>query len=255
MSRGFVIDDSYDGLLQDLDRVGPSPARVERGGPGSGHFGHEGRPGQRGGSAPGGDTSISEYRQPREPEEPPTGGRRWNPTISITKTGEVRKFVASKMSEALGRPITVRTGKVEEMYDYVRGQSPHGVVFTDDRGNGLLLQAADGGAYGFDPYKIAIGGVWTFKVGEPTYKRDEQGKPIFQEGVPGSGSGLGTAMFNALKEYVDAAGKELEVYSIANQRFFSQERFPWMVGERGDLSREYVSPILKAEREARSAAG
>jgi hypothetical protein len=167
----------------------------------------------------------------------------------------VRKFVASRMSEALGRPISVRTGKVEEMYDDVRGRAPTGVVFTDDEGHGILLQAADGGAYGWPPYKLAVGGVWAFTVGEPYYKRDEAGHPIGTEEVPGSGHGMGTAMFNALKEYVDAAGKELEVHSIANQRFFSQERFPWMAATHTTLAREYVSPTLKAEREARSTAG
>lgn len=243
--QGFVIDDTYAGFLARLGDNG----EVRRGGPGSGHFGHEGRPGQRGGSLPSdGETSISEYRQPREPEEPPTGGRRWNPTISITKTGEVRKFVASKMSEALGRPISVRTGKVEEMYDSVRGKAPSGIVFTDDQGHGILLVGADGGAYGWDPYKLAIGGVFAFDVGKPYYDAPMEA----QRG----GSGLGTALFNALKDYVDVAGKEMEVHSIANQGFFSQERFPWMKAPPDTtMERHYVSPILQAEREARSAEG
>jgi hypothetical protein len=51
-SQGFVIDDSYEGLFMGLRGAHGDSAKVERGGPGSGHFDHAGRPGEQGGSLP-----------------------------------------------------------------------------------------------------------------------------------------------------------------------------------------------------------
>lgn len=58
-TRGIFSDDAYRLLgFQDTQSFMPYGG-VERGGPGSGHFGHEGRPGERGGSLPSGQAPVA----------------------------------------------------------------------------------------------------------------------------------------------------------------------------------------------------
>jgi hypothetical protein len=179
---------------------------VERGGPGSGHFGHEGRPGEVGGS------------QPVAAGERQRGGQFDATKANINRQSE-REYVRSRMAEHLKRSVEVGHGKVDEFYDRVRGSAPEGLWFRDAEGHTLMVVAADAGHYGWGLATVALGGIFAAETGERAYDQ-----PF--DAPAGKGSGMGTAFMLALKDYVDAGDKKLIVHSVANPAFFN--RFPWL---------------------------
>ena len=191
---------------------------VQRGGEGSGHFGHKGRPGQVGGSLPSGE--VTEEAVPMQVAELPL-------SANINRPGSAREFIRRRMQERLGKDVTSGHGEIMELYDSVRQKAPSMLWFREPGGAVLAVGVADAGSYGWPPTKIALGGLFA--------------KP--------EGTGLGTAFMEALRDYADAAHKEIEVWAVANQRFFN--RFGWLTPDKGNYpsSYYYMSPGRLADRE------
>jgi hypothetical protein len=191
---------------------------VARGGPGSGFKGHAGRPGEVGGSLPSGE--VTEEAVPMQVAELPL-------SANINRPGSAREFIRRRMQERLGKDVTSGHGEIMELYDSVRQKAPSMLWFREPGGAVLAVGVADAGSYGWPPTKIALGGLFA--------------KP--------EGTGLGTAFMEALRDYADAAHKEIEVWAVANQRFFN--RFGWLTPDKGNYpsSYYYMSPGRLADRE------
>jgi hypothetical protein len=152
---------------QEWLEAGPVESRVERGGPGSGHFGHEGRPGEVGGSAPGAGEgaksqrtltaqNISEaFRETMKDDPPETWPGRGSITILMAPDGRTYATggmmshlnIVSKVLRQMEETGSLQYARYETPMDaealYTRmrevGVSRLVYVDRDPSGNGRLL--------------------------------------------------------------------------------------------------------------------
>jgi len=222
-----------------------------KGGPGSGNFGHRGRPGSRGGSSPGGMTaSMSRARLSKAEREDArhfiedTYVRAWveNRKNDTPREREQAQYMLSRIGTSLnsidgkysnGTPL--EEGIATEAYfrDRVPNlkdirkehkQSPFGVgeflVFEREDGTQVNFGLSDNQHSG-----IVIG----FVFSEPT------------------GTGFGTDMMFAMRDWADVTGKPLSVYQVTNPAFFERFDFWTRADLRESQQAEYVPHVADRE--------